>query len=240
MNPLNGYFYHIGSKNNSGLVQFIINHIPPHRTFIEAFAGSAVIARNIYQDQNVILIEKDELVFQHLKLLANTSFKVFNTQFLDFLYDYDFNSDPKDVFIYADPPYPIESRKQQKELYKCEMTDADHIELLSHLKCLGFNIMISTRENPIYNELLKNWTKLEFETVDRGGKAIEQIFVNYPVPCDRLHTYKFIGKDFTERQFLKRKKINLIEKLSKIKRKQPQLYFSMLQELKSIIHTEGL
>lgn len=240
MNPLNGYFNHIGSKNNSGLVQFIINHIPPHNTFIEAFAGSAVIARNIYDGQVILLIDKDEEITTKLSFYSGDNTEVFNSCFIDFLTQNLLFWDPKEIFIYADPPYPFNSRKQQKELYKCEMSDDDHIKLLSNLNKVKCNVMISTRENEIYNEMLKDWTKLEFETVDRGGKAIEQIFVNYPVPLQKLHTYKFIGNDFTERQFLKRKKRNLIRKLQKIKTERPQLYFAMLQQLKEIITQEGI
>lgn len=235
MKPLNGYFPHIGSKNNSGLVQFIINLIPEHETFIEAFAGSAVIARNVYDGQRVILIDKDPMVCELLLNQIKNEFDLINDDFIKALKcPFDLWT-PKDVFIYADPPYPISSRKGQKELYNCEMTDDQHIELLNLLNNLDCNIMISTRENDIYNKLLKDWTKLEYETIDRGGKAIEQIFINYSTENLKLFTYKFIGKNFTERQYFKRKKANFFKKLKRMSKEQPQLYQSIIKDLNKLI-----
>jgi site-specific DNA-adenine methylase len=34
-----------GGKNSDGTYQFIINHIPPHETYIEGFLGSGAIIR---------------------------------------------------------------------------------------------------------------------------------------------------------------------------------------------------
>ena len=48
-----------GGKSGSGVYQQIINQIPPHHTYIEAFAGDATIARLKAPSIETILIEKD-------------------------------------------------------------------------------------------------------------------------------------------------------------------------------------
>ena len=35
-----------GGKNGAGIYQRIINHMPPHKTYIEAFLGSGAVLRN--------------------------------------------------------------------------------------------------------------------------------------------------------------------------------------------------
>jgi DNA adenine methylase len=82
------------------------------------------------------------------------------------------------VFIYADPPYPIKTRS--KRIYKHEMTDDDHLKLLDVLLNHKGPVMISTYENELYNDKLKNWHK-EHRTAktEMGGNAIETIYMNY-------------------------------------------------------------
>lgn len=52
-----------GGKGGSGVYQTIINHMPPHATYIEAFAGSGAVlrakrpaARNVAIDRNAVVL----------------------------------------------------------------------------------------------------------------------------------------------------------------------------------------
>lgn len=86
--------------------------------------------------------------------------------------------DTPDVFIYADPPYLHETRKNY--LYKYEMTDAEHLELLEILKNHPGPVMISGYESELYNDMLSDWRKVKKETLAEGGlKRTEVIWMNY-------------------------------------------------------------
>ena len=61
------------------------------------------------------------------------------------------------VFIYADPPYMAGTRNGKS--YRYEMSDQDHQEFLEALIQHKGPEMISGYDNPMYNEILKDWHK---------------------------------------------------------------------------------
>lgn len=86
----------------------------------------------------------------------------------------------EDVFIYADPPYLLDTRKGY--LYKHEMTDEQHIELLELLAKHPGKVMISGYENDLYNGILKGWEKAyKNTTAEKGLQRQEVIWMNYEV-----------------------------------------------------------
>ena len=83
-----------------------------------------------------------------------------------------------DVFIYADPPYLQETRK--KNIYNFEMTDADHIKLLTCLARHPGKVLISGYDNALYNGILTGWDKIQKETTAECGKRrVETLWANY-------------------------------------------------------------
>lgn len=86
--------------------------------------------------------------------------------------------DTPDVFIYADPPYLHDTRK--KYLYKHEMSNDEHIEMLEILKRHPGPVMISGYESELYNDFLSDWRTLRKETRAEGGvKRTEVLWINY-------------------------------------------------------------
>ncbi|WP_255594397.1 MULTISPECIES: DNA adenine methylase [Terrabacteria group] len=84
----------------------------------------------------------------------------------------------KEVFIYADPPYPLICRKNY--LYEYEMTDKQHIKLLEALKGHKGKVMISSYENNLYDEYLVGWRKeIKVTTAENSIKRTEAIYMNY-------------------------------------------------------------
>ena len=71
--------------------------------------------------------------------------------------------DTPDVFIYADPPYLHGTRKNY--LYKYEMTDDEHVELLKILANHPGKVLISGYDNELYNEVLNGWNKVQKNTL---------------------------------------------------------------------------
>ena len=86
--------------------------------------------------------------------------------------------DTSDVFIYADPPYLHSTRS--KYLYKHEMTDQDHMDLLTALKRHPGKVLISGYDNDLYNQMLKGWRKETCRTRAEAGIArTEVLWMNY-------------------------------------------------------------
>ena len=82
------------------------------------------------------------------------------------------------VFIYCDPPYILSTRSSR--IYKCEMTDDEHIELLQTLKEHSGPVILSGYLNDIYSELLSGWTmKTKKSNCEMGKAAMEAIWMNY-------------------------------------------------------------
>lgn len=81
--------------------------------------------------------------------------------------------DTPDVLIYADPPYLRGIRKSY--LYKHEMADEDHIDLL-HVLCKHPGmVMISGYENDLYNNILVGWNKVKRATNAECGRYREEV-----------------------------------------------------------------
>lgn len=98
--------------------------------------------------------------------------------------------DTKDVFIYADPPYLHDTRKNY--LYRYEMTDEEHMELLEALLNHPGPVMISAYENTLYDGYLKGWRKVHKETVaEAGQKRIETLYMNYK--DNQMSIFDFTG-----------------------------------------------
>lgn len=86
----------------------------------------------------------------------------------------------EEVFIYADPPYPHNTRKNY--LYEHEMKDDEHIKLLETLKSHKGKVLISSYENSLYDEILNGWNK-EFKNTTAEGsvKRKECLYMNYEI-----------------------------------------------------------
>jgi DNA adenine methylase len=82
------------------------------------------------------------------------------------------------VLMYIDPPYVLSTRS--KRIYKHEMTDKDHEELLEVLLKSKAKIILSGYDNQLYNSVLEEWQKETMNCTAEGGKsAVETIWMNY-------------------------------------------------------------
>ena len=85
----------------------------------------------------------------------------------------------ENVFMYLDPPYLLETRKNKK-VYKHELSAEEHEELLKLISCSKAKIMISGYMNELYSHYLSGW-KLEQTTAkdQAGNRKTECIWMNY-------------------------------------------------------------
>jgi hypothetical protein len=117
--------------------------------------------------------------------------------------------------VYCDPPYLLSTRGNRR-IYRYELSDRQHRRLLKIIKRLPCMVMISGYWSEMYAEALKDWNSIHFEAMTRGGrKATEWLWFNFPEPV-ALHDYRFLGKNFRERERIKRKKLRWVNRLQRM------------------------
>lgn len=63
--------------------------------------------------------------------------------------------------------------------------------------------MLSGYPSALYGAMLADWRVIEFQAMTRGGPRTECVWMNYPP--SRAHWATFAGRNFVERQRIKRK-----------------------------------
>lgn len=227
-----------GGKGAEGVYQAIINQMPPHRVYIEAFLGGGAILRHkkpaeinygveINQQQFMAwqwsdcngfpdaAVGRDN--YQNCDKLGRGSLTIYNTDFLKFARNLADILGKRSTFIYLDPPYVQEVRSNNKRMYDSEFSDwFSHEELLSYILTLGCNVMISGYEHPVYDSKLSGWRKVSFQGLSRGGRTVETIWMNYPEPAE-LHDYRYVGDGYREREAIQKRQKNWIGQLRDMK-----------------------
>jgi hypothetical protein len=64
-------------------------------------------------------------------------------------------------------------------------------------------VILSGYPSTLYDELLSGWKSFEIQVRNRRGVRTEKIWFNYTL--DRVHWCRYAGKNFTDRQRIKRK-----------------------------------
>ncbi|MDT3416152.1 DNA adenine methylase [Brevibacillus aydinogluensis] len=89
-----------------------------------------------------------------------------------------------DVLIYADPPYLMETRHGR--MYRHEMTDDDHLELLDALDAHPGPVLLSGYAHPLYDERLKHWHReTKIVQAEGGRRRTEVLWIN-PVAMNQM------------------------------------------------------
>lgn len=83
------------------------------------------------------------------------------------------------VLIYADPPYLLATRS--KRLYRNEMRDEDHVDLLDALDSHPGPVLLSGYDHPVYNERLKHWHREERKALAEAGRIRTEVLWINPV-----------------------------------------------------------
>jgi hypothetical protein len=132
--------------------------------------------------------------------------------------------------VYCDPPYLPTTRPAGRKLYRFEMTNADHRRLLRAIRDLPCMVMISGYWSQMYAHALPSWNLVSYEAMTRGGPAVEYLWFNFPPPVT-LHDYRFLGKDFRERERIKRQKARWTARLLKMPPLQRQALLAAIAEI---------
>lgn len=239
------------------LYQWLINHIPPHQTFISTHLGNCAVMRfkrparqNIGIDLDAEVIEMwqqraavtttngDTAAPPYMAVAAapdtiaiyggascagvmsttttydddagvtaiygGARYQFISADAVAWLDSYPWTGSE---FVYADPPYLFETRKQKdRAIYRHEYRYSDHMALLDVLFKLPCDVMVSGYRSELYDDMLRGWHSDTIEAMTRGGTmATEVIWMNYPPP-KHLHDYRYLGGNYRERERIKKKK----------------------------------
>ena len=190
-----------GSKGQAGTWQRIIGQMPPHKTYVEPFAGSAQVFFRKRAAKKSFLADLDRDVCAKLNYAVVTAgfthgenVWVVYEDALRFLRTRFFS--PETV-MYCDPPYLLQTRRWRR-YYDHEFTDEQHAELLTLLKSLGCRVLLSGYPSELYGAALQGWRCISYRTRTRGRTVTECLWCNFPEP-DELHDWRFAGLTFRQR-----------------------------------------
>lgn len=196
-----------GSKAASGVAERIIREMPPHKTYIEAFAGYAAVFRKKRRAAQSILLDADPKTCDHLRSYIVShgeegSVEVLHEDAVAVL-----PSHPavraSTTLVYFDPPYMREVRTRL--LYDAEFEEPGSHEILLKLAlALPCMVMISGYMTKLYAKLLKRWRLVQIPAMTRGGMRTECLWCNFPPPTI-LHDSRWAGQNFRERERIKRR-----------------------------------
>ncbi len=191
---------YFGSKATSGLCQPIIAMMPPHETYIETHLGGGAIMKRKPPARHNIGIDLDRRVLGRFQ--CEYPVELINGCAHRFLAEYDYQGRE---LVYSDPPY-LRCTRTSGRKYRFDYEERDHINLLALLKTLPCQVMISGYPSALYDELLGGWRTLELQVMNQAGVRTEKLWFNFAL--DRVHWASYAGKNFTDRQRIKRKAAN--------------------------------
>ncbi|HEY1554839.1 MAG TPA: DNA adenine methylase [Kofleriaceae bacterium] len=197
---------YFGGKNH--LYRAIINLVPRHERFVELFGGSAAVARNLERSgAEAIVIERDPQQVRWLKARRELAgHRVVGGDAFEVLAKQGKTWGPETVVL-ADPPYPIEDRRDARARYRFELEVRDHASLLGLLVKLRARVLVCGQPWGMYSQFFAaaRWKRHEFRVGLRSGNAgVECVWTNFADPFP-LHDYRYFGADKRLRQDLRRR-----------------------------------
>ncbi len=189
-----GYF---GSKAVPGLCQAIISLMPPHDVYLEPFLGGGAIMQRKPPAERSIGIDLDPAAIASFR--CGYPVELHQGCARRFLAEFPFRGSE---LVYCDPPYLRATRRSQRR-YRCDWSEADHAAFLDQLPALPCRVMVSGHPSALYNEALSGWRRLELQVMTHGIVRTEVIWFNFTP--DRVHWASCAGRNFTDRQRIKRK-----------------------------------
>jgi DNA adenine methylase len=198
-----------GSKAQAGVFHTIIGQQPPHSCYVEPFAGSAQVFHRKRRAERSILIDRNRSCIAKLSAeglsvnaICADAFKALPLLIATL---------PADAVIYCDPPYLLSTRAGRR-YYEHELTEAQHKQLLGLLCDAGCRVQVSGYPSELYGAALRDWRCIRYRTRTRGRTVTECLWCNYPEP-DELHDWRYAGKNYRERLYLKRLAMRWLAKL---------------------------
>jgi DNA adenine methylase len=205
--------------------QHVINLLPPHRTYVESHLGGGAVLLHKKPSATSIGVDRDPEVIKfwrkHFPRLAT----YIDGDAIEFLSSYPFGGD--DV-LYCDPPY-LPSTRRRRKVYQYDYKDDDHKRLLKLILQLPCRVVLSGYLSEIYLNILAKWNTYSFTAKAHDGLRVETLWFNY-APPDRLHDHRFLGKNFRERETIRRRLARLQRRISILSRQEQHIISDWLAD----------
>jgi DNA adenine methylase len=202
-----------GGKAQPGIYQRIINQMPPHRVYVEAFLGGGAVMKAKRPAAINIGLDLDRSAIAGFGDMIAGEPQLIEGDGIGFLESYPWRGDE---LVYCDPPYLFSTRREHRPIYRCELEDKDHLRFLAVAKQIPAPVIISGYWSEMYARELAGWRTISFQAVTRGGSlATEWLWMNYPEPAE-LHDYRYLGESFRERERIKRKISRWVSRLERM------------------------
>lgn len=224
-----------GGKGAPGVFHKIIGLMPPHEVYIEPFVGGGAVLRHKAPARSSIVVDIDPAAHAPWSTIAAAGdsagipgLLAIHGDGIQFLREYVFAGRE---LVYCDPPYVLAARRGGA-IYRHEMTDEQHRELLAVLSALPAPFLLSGYRTAMYDDAADRhgWRRIDFQAMTRGGLATESLWLNYEPPAER-HDYRYLGNNFRERERIKRKQARWRAKLEKMPRAEQLAMMEVLAEL---------
>lgn len=180
--------------------QQIINLLPPHKTYIEAYLGGGAVLRNKKPAHRSVAIDRDPKVIEYWRRCHPTFASYIEKDALEFLATTQFTGDE---VIYCDPPY-LPCTRRRCRVYRYDYNTHDHEALLEVVRHLPCRVIVSGYPSELYDSQLHNWSSVTFPAKSHYGVRTEKIWFNFDPP-KRLHDARYIGSNYRERQTHRRR-----------------------------------
>lgn len=215
---------YIGNKDFSNVIHFLVNRLPKSERYFSLFYGAGGLEKSIYTAAaHFVCSEKNPDCKKHeTSMMATIEY----SDYKDLLEE---NVFTRSDFVFVDPPYMFSTRRAARKYYKFEFNENDHIELLNYMVPMSCRIMITHPECDLYNEYLKGWKRVDLKYMTRKGWFTDSVYMNYEPSNIELLNYDCLGKDFTDRQRIKRQRKNIINKFKSL---DPLILKAVVRDLK--------
>ena len=177
--------------------------VPPALSPSVAISAAPVATVELRRRRSARLALPDPLVQFGV---GRSRFELFQHDGIAFLESYAFTGLE---LVYCDPPYVISTRSKTKHgcggylRYRFEMADVDHRRFLRAIQDLPCRVMVSGYDSPMYQAALKTWIHSTYQDMTRKGLKTESLWCNFEPP-EELHDYSYAGKDYRDRERIKR------------------------------------
>lgn len=218
---------YFGGKGGPGVFHTILRNVPPHRVYIEPFAGGANVFERKARAQRSILIERDPLQTELLRCrIAGDDVEILNGDCMEVLHSYQWVGDE---FLYVDPPY-LHSTRTSSAGYNFELDDGSHYRLLCWLGALQVPFALSGYRSTMYDDASSafGWRRVDFPAMTRGGPRVESLWCNYAAP-GAIADPVYAGQDFRDRQRIKRKAARWVSRFSELPALERQAIVAQLE-----------
>lgn len=198
---------YLGSKGQAGVFHRIIGQMRPHSFYWEPFAGTAQVFKRKRLADESFLTDIDPTTVARLrrslgKLSIAPAVKIKVGDGLALLAQEGNFFTGKKAVVYCDPPYLLHTRTSHHR-YDHEMTDDHHEQLLKLIQNLNCDVLISGYPSKLYDDRLKKWRRIAYQTRTRGRTLTEILWCNFSEPTE-LHDWNYAGQNFRQRTQLKR------------------------------------